>query len=103
MRLRRGIAVSLLAITYSTRVAPRAAGQSSPPPSLATSKAPAAPARLNTAPMSRFELQRLLGELDERRRRLRTAIEPADSVLRLLSADTAQLLAVSRPPEIVRD
>src|SRR5690348_11444118 len=101
MRLRSCIAVSLLAIISSTRFANHASAQASP----ASSKAAQAPAgsRLNTAVLSRFELQRLLNDLDERRRRLRSAIEPADSVLRLLSADTARLIEAARPPETVQD
>ena len=101
MRLRT-VAVSLLAITYSTRFANSAAAQTS-----SASPKTALPAgvalRVSTASMSRFELQRLLNDLDERRRRLRSAIEPADSVLRLLAADTARVVAATRPPEIVQD
>src|SRR6476620_2782206 len=101
MRL-RAVAVSLLAITYSTRFANSATAQASPASSK-TAQAHPGGSRLNTASSSRFELQRLLNDLDERRRRLRSAIEPADSVIRLLSADTAQLVQATRPPEIVQD
>lgn len=101
MRLRGDIAVSLLAITFSTRFANHAAAQASPAAS--TAAPPAAGARINTAGLSRFELQRLLNDLDERRRRLRTAIEPADSVLRVFSADTARIVGAARPPEMVQD
>jgi hypothetical protein len=101
MRLRT-VAVSLLAITVSTRFANHATAQTSSASSK-TAQPPAAGSRLNTASLSRFELQRLLNDLDERRRRLRTAIEPADSVLRLLSADTARLVEATRPPEMVQD
>jgi hypothetical protein len=101
MRL-RAVAVSLLAITYSTRFANHATAQASPASSKAA-QPPVAGSRLNVASSSRFELQRLLNDLDERRRRLRSAIEPADSVLRLLSADTARLVEATRPPEIVPD
>lgn len=100
MRLRT-VAVSLLAITFSTRFANHATAQASPPSKPAPP--PVAGSRLNTTSLSRFELQRLLNDLDERRRRLRSAIEPADSVLRLLSADTAQLVKAARPPEMVQD
>jgi hypothetical protein len=101
MRLRT-VAVSLLAITFSTRFANHATAQASPA-SATTAQPPAAGSRLNTTSLSRFELQRLLNDLDERRRRLRSAIEPADSVLRLLSADTALLVGAARPPEMVQD
>ncbi len=101
MRLRT-VAVSLLAITFSTRFANHATAQASPASSK-TALPLATGSRLNTASLSRFELQRLLNDLDERRRRLRSAIEPADSVLRLLSADTARLVEASRPPEMVQD
>jgi hypothetical protein len=103
MRLRRCIAVSLLAITSSTRFANHATAQASPASSKTAQAPAAAGSRLNTTGLSRFELQRLLNDLDERRRRLRTAIEPADSVLRLLSADTARLIEATRPPETVQD
>jgi hypothetical protein len=101
MRLRT-VAVSLLAITASTRFANHATAQTSPLASK-NAQAPSAGSRLNTSGLSRFELQRLLNDLDERRRRLRSAIEPADSVLRLLSVDTARLIETARPPETVQD
>jgi hypothetical protein len=45
----------------------------------------------------------MLTELDERRRRLRSSIEPADSVLRLFGADTQRLVAAPRPSAIEKD
>src|SRR6478609_2923863 len=101
MRL-RAVALSLLAIVCSTRFANSAAAQASPA-SAKTAQSFVAGSRLNTTKLSRFELQRVLNDLDERRRRLRSAIEPADSVLRLLTADTARLVEATRPPEIVQD
>ena len=63
-----------------------------------------APAKhLNTSGMSRFELQRMLGELDERRRRLKASIEPADSVLRLFAADSQRIATAPRPAAIQQD
>jgi hypothetical protein len=61
------------------------------------------PRRLNTSGLTRFELQRLLNDLDERRRRLRSSIEPADSALRLFAADTERIGATARPAAVQRD
>jgi hypothetical protein len=45
----------------------------------------------------------MLADLDERRRRLRSSLDPADSVLRLLAADTLRLAAATRPPSVEQD
>jgi hypothetical protein len=101
MRLRRCIAVSLLFIAPSTRQA--SAQTTSAPPTQQAASQPAATHRINTNGISRFELQRMLGDLDDRRRRLRLSIDPADSVLRLLAADTLRLLTANRPPSVEDD
>jgi hypothetical protein len=99
MRLRGSIAVSLLFLARSAH--PASAQATSPRHQSAPQ--PAATHRLNTDGISRFELQRMLTEVDERRRRLRSMIEPADSVLRLFAADTSRLSAATRPPAIAQD
>lgn len=50
--------------------------------------------------LTRFELQRGLLEIDEQRRRLEVALEPVDSVLRLLAIDTARITALRRPATV---
>lgn len=101
MRLRRCIAVSLLLIFPSAR---HASAQATPTPaSQQSASQPATTHRLNTNGISRFELQRMLAELDDRRRRLRLSIDPADSVLRLLAADTLRLTTTSRPTAVEDD
>ena len=99
MRLRVSIAVSLLFLARSAH--PASAQATSPRQQSAPQ--PATTRRLNTDGVSRFELQRMLSEVDERRRRLRSSIEPADSVLRLFAADTSRLSAATRPPSIIQD
>jgi hypothetical protein len=98
MRLRRSLAFSLLLIAQSTL---RASAQSTAPSQPASQ--PVATHRLNTTGLSRFELQRMLAELDEGRRRLRSFLDPADSVLRLFAADTLRISAATRPPAIADD
>jgi hypothetical protein len=102
MRRPRSIAVSLTFIALASPIPAQSVAGS------ATSQQPAAsatppPRRLNTTGLSRFELQRTLNELDERRRRLRSSIEPADSVLRLFATDTQRIAATPRPPAIEQD
>src|SRR5262245_5072388 len=101
MRLRRCLAVSLSFIAQSTFATAQVAAQPSSLSSASSSAQPApqsAAARLFAARgASRFELQRQLAELDERRRRLRSTIDPADSVLRLLAADTLKIASSLRP------
>jgi hypothetical protein len=98
MRLRRSLAFSLPFIAQS---AFQASAQSA-----AASQAAAPPPAtrpLNTNGLSRFELQRMLAELDDRRRRVRASLDPADSVLRLFAADTLRLSAATRPLAVVAD
>jgi hypothetical protein len=107
MRLPRGIVVSLTSIALASRQlsAQEVAEAATQPPAAKPSAATAAPLtrHLNTANMSRFELQRMLNELDERRRRLKASIDPADSVLRLFAADTARIAATPRPAAVQQD
>jgi len=126
MRLPRGIVVSLpaiaLAFPLSDDVAAHAPVPDSvlvqaqtPPPATAVAPAetPAATEapmtstgllkRLSTTGLSRFEVQRMLNDLDDRLRRLRTSVAPADSVLRLFAADMQRIAATSRPAAIRED
>jgi hypothetical protein len=101
MRLRGSLAFSLLFIAHSTH---HASAQSTPTaPASQPASQPAATHRINTNGLSRFELQRTLADLDERRRRVRLLLDPADSVLRLLAADTLRLAAAARPVSIEQD
>lgn len=97
MRLPRGIVVSLTFLSLASHLPAQGATEA------AAATTPPAARRLNTAGLSRFELQRMLNELDERRRRLRSSIEPADSVLRVFAADTQRLAAAPRPADIEQD
>ena len=45
---------------------------------------------------TRYEMQRALFEIDERRRRLESSLEPVDSVLRLMAADTTRIANARR-------
>ena len=112
MRLPCGIVVSLptiaLAFPLSAQMAsgtqtaaalPEAAQVQVQAPT--TSTAP--PGQLNTAGMSRLELQRMLSDFDLRLKRLRLLVEPADSVLRLFSADMQRIATTSRPTAIRQD
>lgn len=92
MRLRGSLAFFLPLIAHSTHLASAqsTAGPQSPTPATTTH-------RVSTTGVSRFELQRMLTEIDERRRRLRSALDPADSVLHLFAADTLRIAAAARP------
>jgi hypothetical protein len=57
----------------------------------------------SAVPLTRFEMQRALLEVDEQRRRLEMALEPVDSVLRVLAADTVRLMALKRAPAVDQD
>ena len=52
---------------------------------------------------TRYEMERALLEIDERRRRLEVALDPADSVLRQLAADTARISAARRSRQVDPD
>lgn len=54
----------------------------------------------SAVPLTRFEMQRALLEIDEQRRRLEMGLEPVDSVLRVLAADTLHILGLKRSPAI---
>ena len=103
MRLPRGIVVSLTSIVLASRLPAQDVAEAATPQQPATATATPPPHHLNTVGLSRFELQRMLNELDERRRRLRSSIEPADSVLRLFAADTERIAATPRPAAIQQD
>jgi hypothetical protein len=96
MRRPRGNVISLTLIALASPVSAQTDAAAAPVPA-ATSR------KLNTIGLSRFELQRMLNELDERRRRLRTSVEPADSVLRLFAADSQRIVSTRRPPAIQQD
>jgi hypothetical protein len=53
--------------------------------------------------LTRFEMQRGLLEIDEQRRRLEASLEPVDSVLRVLAADTLKIAALKRAPIVDQD
>lgn len=53
--------------------------------------------------ITRFEMQRGLLEIDEQRRRLETSLEPIDSVLRILAADTLKIASLQRSPAVDQD
>jgi hypothetical protein len=106
---RRAVPAATLAVADSAAVRPPASAATPPVADSAAGHQPAAtaatppPRRLSTNGLSRFELQRMLSELDERRRRLRSSIEPADSALRLFAADTERIVAIARPAAIQQD
>lgn len=100
MRLRGSIAVSLLLIAQSTH---HASAQATPGSTQQPASQPSATHRLNTNRVSRFELQRMLAELDDQRRRLQLSLDPADSVLRRFAADTLRLTAATRPLSVEQD
>jgi hypothetical protein len=52
---------------------------------------------------TRYEMERALLEIDERRRRLELALDPVDSVLRLLAADTARIAGLRRSRQVDQD
>jgi hypothetical protein len=52
---------------------------------------------------TRYEMERALLEIDERRRRLEMALDPVDSVLRLLAADTARIAGLRRSRQVDQD
>jgi hypothetical protein len=60
---------------------------------------PDSPAVGNT----RFEMQRALLEIDERRRRLEVALDPVDSALRMLALDTARIAGFRRSRQVDQD
>ena len=53
--------------------------------------------------ITRFEMQRGLLEIDEQRRRLELSLDPVDSVLRVLAADTLKIASLERSPAVDRD
>jgi len=53
--------------------------------------------------ITRFEMQRGLLEIDEQRRRLELSLEPVDSVLRVLAADTLKIASLKRSPAVDQD
>jgi hypothetical protein len=53
--------------------------------------------------ITRFEMQRGLLEIDEQRRRLEASLEPVDSVLRVLAADTLKIASLKRSPVVDQD
>ena len=57
----------------------------------------------SAVPLSRFEMQRALLEVDEQRRRLEMSLEPVDSVLRVLAADTLRIRAFKRSAAVDQD
>ena len=61
-----------------------------------TGFAQAAPQADASVGNTRYEMQRALFEIDERRRRLETSLEPVDSVLRLMAADTTRIANARR-------
>jgi hypothetical protein len=52
---------------------------------------------------TRYEMERALLEIDERRRRLELALDPVDSVLRLLAADTSRIAGLRRSRQVDQD
>ena len=52
---------------------------------------------------TRYEMERALLEIDERRRRLETALDPVDSALRFLALDTARIAAFRRSRQVDQD
>src|SRR3954471_21032876 len=53
--------------------------------------------------ITRFEMQRGLLEIDEQRRRLEASLDPVDSVLRVLAADTLKIASLKRSPTVDQD
>lgn len=52
---------------------------------------------------TRYEMERALLEIDERRRRLETALDPVDSALRFLALDTARIAGLRRSRQVDQD
>jgi hypothetical protein len=69
-------------------------------PALAQSSVPAESLTIGT---TRYEMERALFEIDERRRRLELALDPVDSVLRLLALDTARIAGLRRSRQVDQD
>jgi hypothetical protein len=52
---------------------------------------------------TRYEMERALLEIDEKRRRLEMALDPVDSVLRLMALDTARIAQLRRSRQVDQD
>jgi hypothetical protein len=52
---------------------------------------------------TRYEMERALLEIDERRRRLESALDPVDSVLRMMALDTARIAGLRRSRQVDQD
>jgi len=52
---------------------------------------------------TRYEMERVLLEIDERRRRLEMTLDPVDSVLRLLAQDTTRIAGLKRARQVDLD
>lgn len=57
----------------------------------------------SAVPLTRFEMQRALLEIDEQRRKVEASLVPVDSVLRLLAADTVHVAGLKRAPVVDQD
>lgn len=53
--------------------------------------------------ITRFEMQRGLLEIDEQRRRLELSLDPVDSVLRVLAADSIEIASLQRSRTVDQD
>jgi hypothetical protein len=52
---------------------------------------------------TRYEMERALLEIDERRRHLESALDPVDSVLRMMALDTARISGLRRSRQVDQD
>ena len=52
---------------------------------------------------TRYEMERALLQIDERRRRLESALDPVDSVLRMMALDTARIAGLRRSRQVDQD
>jgi hypothetical protein len=52
---------------------------------------------------TRYEMERALLEIDERRRHLESALDPVDSVLRMMALDTARIAGLRRSRQVDQD
>jgi hypothetical protein len=65
--------------------------------------AQSAPADSIVVGNTRYEMERALLEIDERRRRLESALDPVDSVLRTMALDTARIAGLRRSRQVDQD
>jgi hypothetical protein len=65
--------------------------------------AQSAPADSIVVGNTRYEMERALLEIDERRRRLESALDPVDSVLRMMALDTVRIAGLRRSRQVDQD